>query len=129
MHSKIFMINIIQGNYCSICNSINLHWNNSVEQHCDSPSNTLEYTLPLYEFANKFNNNMYNASIYFKKSKLKLYVKCIHSFNYLQIYLKDTHDNMYINYIFNNINISDDIMTIKLNNYYDPICAYNKKYD
>jgi hypothetical protein len=113
--SKFFMINIIKGSSCSICNSINLHWNNSVEQHnpMHSKDNSLECVLPLYKFINMFGKHMNNAHINFKKSKLKLNIKSINCLNYLRINLYDTHDNCNINDL-----IENDIMIISFNTSY-----------
>ena len=121
MYPKTFIINTVEGSYCSQCNCINLNWNNKIEQHYLKYSNYSEYKdslesiLTLYDFIKMYEKYLCGATIYFKKSKLKLKIKNIICLKYLRINLQDIHNDFCINDIFSNHIISDDIIVISLN--------------
>mgnify|MGYP007047349942 CR=1 FL=1 len=121
MYPKTFIINTVEGSYCSQCNCINLNWNNKIEQHYLKYSNYSEYKdslesiLTLYDFIKMYEKYLCGATIYFKKSKLKLNIKNIICLKYLRINLQDIHNDFCINDIFSNHIISDDIIVISLN--------------
>ena len=82
MNSNIFTINNVKGRYCYVCNSINLHWENNVQNYCKNEN------LDLNKFIKKYNICLYNPVLYLKKSNILLYIDSISILNYLEIKFK-----------------------------------------
>ena len=111
MNSNIFIINNVKGKFCYICNSINLDWENNIENYDKNE------TLDLNKFINKYNVYICNAALYFKKSNIILYIDSINILNYLEIKLKNTYIICDLEKNFNKNQISEDIIEIRLNSY------------